>query len=253
MFNIIDSTSDVEYNKKSMIRKEKFITGEHYHIYSRTILNVPEFKNNSNAKKLHQAFLLGNSTNSGQAFGYLRDNKDNPKALEKAIEISQKGKKLVDILCYSIMPDHYHLLLKELKNNGVTDFVRRCNTSIAKYINVKNNRLGSLFESNFKAKHIDTNEYLLHLSVYINLNPLDFISGKEWRFNKLKKWALIKQKLINYPWSSAKFFLNEHQHDLILSGTEIILSQFKNTNDYERFVREWSESEVASTSDVEYE
>lgn len=221
------------------MRNTKFVPGEYYHIYSRTILNVPEFKNYQNADKLFKTFLLANSTNSGRAFDYLRNDRS-PK-LEKAIEIAKDGKRLVDILCYVIMPDHYHLLIKELKNSGITNFIRKCNISIAKYINIKNNRRGTLFESRFQSKHIDSNEYLLHLSVYIHLNPLDFISGRDWRENKLKDWPSIKNKLIQYPWSSLRSFLNEDDKNPIISGEEIILSQFNSRNEYESFLREWAE------------
>lgn len=221
---------------------------EYYHIYSRTILNTPEFKNNKNAERLTQAFLLANSTNSSAAFHYLR-NTENAK-LEKALEIAMLGEKLVDILCYCIMPDHYHLLLKESKDNGVTNFVRKCNTSIAKYVNIKTDRLGPLFESRFKAKHINTNEYLLHLSLYIHLNPLDIISGKEWREHKLENWNAKNKNLLSYPWSSLRFFLNEEYKDPILSGTEIILEQFNNRKEYESFLREWSENVLNEINDI---
>lgn len=219
------------------VRKDIFCPGEYYHIYSRTVLKVAEFENNKNAKKLAQTFLVANSTNSTRAFDYIRKN-INP-SLEKVMEIVKQGEKLVNILCYSIMPNHYHLLLEELKEGGITNFIRKCNTSIAKYINISSDRSGALFESKFKSKHIDSNEYLLHLSLYIHLNPLDFLSGKEWRLNKLNDWEAEKDRLIKYPWSSIKFFLNGDDNN-ILSGTEIITEQFNNRKEYERFLKNWS-------------
>lgn len=229
-----------------MYRKEKLTTGEYYHVYNRTILNVPEFNIRDNSLKLTQTFLLANSTNSTQAFDYLRNNRHT--SIKRALEISKQGEKLTEILCYSIMPNHYHLLIKEIKENGTTDFIRRCNTSIAKYINTKTGRRGPLFESRFKSKHVDSNEYLLHLSAYIHLNPLDFLSSKEWRENKLKSWDDNKEKLLNYPWSSVKYFIssktdfdeNRDVYSNIISGIDIILDQFNNKNDYERFLKEWS-------------
>lgn len=220
-----------------MDRKEKFLPGEYYHIYCRTILNIPEFKDFKNAERLSQAFLLANSTNSSHAFSYLRKSKS--ATMKNAVEIAQGGEKIVDVVCYSIMPNHYHLLLKEVKDGGITEFIRKCNTSIAKYINIKNERKGSLFESKFKSRHVNSNEYLTHLSVYINLNPLDFISGKEWRTGKLKDWEKNKKELLNYDWSSAKYFLTNID-DKIISGAEIILEQFKNKGDYEKFLQNWS-------------
>lgn len=221
------------------MRKVQFVPGQYYHIYSRTILNSPEFKDSRQAERLAQSFLISNSTKSTQAFQFLRNNKDAP--IEETLKIVKEGEKLVDVLCYSIMPDHYHLLIRELKENGISNFIRKCNISIAKYVNIKNDRRGTLFESRFNAKHINTNEYLIHLSLYIHLNPLDILSGRDWRTHKLKDWPTEKEKLLNYPWSSLKAFLDKNHNDLIISGTDIILSQFDNNKDYELFLQEWSE------------
>jgi len=222
-----------------MLRKEKFVPGEYYHIYSRTLLNIPEFKNYKNAKRLEWAFLISNSTNSSEAFQFIRN--DASAKTEDILKILKNGEKLIDILSYVIMPDHYHLLVREIKNNGIKNFVHKANTSIAKYINIKNERRGPLFESRFKSKHINTNEYLLHLSLYIHLNPLDFLIGKGWREHSLKNWSSIKSKLLDYQWSSLKHFLIAGQKNPIISGTEIIKEQFDNEKDYENFLRNWSE------------
>jgi putative transposase len=230
------------------MRKTVFVPGEYYHIYSRVLFNAPEFRNDQNAKRLLQAFTLANSTRSSEAFQYLKDNKD--AVLEKAVEIAKRGEKLVDILCYVIMPDHYHLLLRERSKKGISNFIHKCNISIAKYINIKNKRRGPLFESRFNAKHINTNEYLLHLSLYIHLNPLDFLIGREWRANKLKNWSLAKKKLINYPWSSIKTFLNDNCKNQVLSNTEILTQQFNAKKDYEIFLQEWSEESSAKIADI---
>lgn len=229
-----------------MFRKEKFIPEEYYHIYNRTLLNRPEFTDYKNSKRLKQAFLLANSTYSSRAFQFLRDNKN--ATIKDAIELAARGEKLVDVLCYTIMPDHYHLLLKERREKGISSFIHKCNISVAKYINIKNNRSGPLFESLFKSKHITTNDYLLHLSLYIHLNPLDFLIGRQWRKHRMRNWGQIKNKLINYPYSSLKNFLDVNHEDKIISGKEIITDQFKNTNEYELFLRDWSEESIDSVS-----
>lgn len=215
-----------------MFRKEKFIPGEYYHIYNSILFNHPKFIDYKNSKRLKQAFLLANSTHSSRAFQFLRDNKN--ASIEDALEIAMCGEKLVDVLCYTIMPDHYHLLLKERQEKGISNFIHKCNISVAKYINIKNNRSGPLFRSLFRSKHVVTNNYLLHLSLYIHLNPLDFIIGKQWRKHRIQNWNQIKNKLINYPYSSLKNFLDVNHEDKIISGKEIIMDQFKNTNEIGR-------------------
>ena len=222
--------------------------GEYYHIFSRTILNIPEFKDYSNAKRLYLAFLISNSTKSSGAFELLRKNKD--VSLNEILKITEDGKKLVDILCYVIMSDHYHLLLREREENGITNFILKCNTSIAKYINIKNERRGPLFESRFKSKHIDSNEYLLHLSLYIHLNPLDFLVGKGWREHSLKNWSSVKSKLLDYQWSSLKHFLDITQKNPVISGIEIIKKQFDNEKDYENFLKDWSIESMDKIGDI---
>lgn len=229
------------YNDR-MLRKEKFAPGEYYHIYNRTLFATPVFKNNRNCNRLMQAFLLANSTQSSRAFQFLRDNKN--AAIEDILKITKNGDKLVDVICYTIMPDHYHMLLREKTEGGITSFIHKCNISIAKYINIKSERRGPLFESLFKSKHIATNNYLLHLSRYIHLNPLDFLGAKQWREHKVKNWNQIKNHLFNYPYSSLKKFLDTNYKDKILSGTEIITRQFKNMKEYEEFLRDWSEETI---------
>ncbi|MBU1159697.1 transposase [Patescibacteria group bacterium] len=231
-----------------MLRKEKFVPNEYYHIYNRTIFNISQFKDTKSAERLAQAFLIANSTESTRAFQFLRNHQD--ATIEDALRIAKEGEKLVDILCYVIMPDHYHLLLKEIKENGISNFIHKCNISVAKYINIKNDRSGPLFESLFKSKHIATNEYLLHLSLYIHLNPLDFLVGKYWREHKIKNWNLSQKKLLNYPWSSLKAFLYKNYEDRIVSGTEIILNQFKDRKEYESFLQEWSEESISKINDI---
>ncbi len=228
--------------------REKFVPGEYYHVYSRTILNTPEFKDNTNAKKLVSNFLIANSPNSSEIFQYLRNNKTAPQ--NQILEMIQYKERLVDILCYCIMPDHYHLLLRERKENGIYNFIHKCNTAIAKYINVKKDRLGPLFESRFKTKHIDSNTYLIHLSIYIHLNPLDILSGKAWRNHSLQNWHLQKKKLLEYPWSSLKSFLLDNYNDPILSGIQVIANQFSHKNDYENFMREWSEESFSEIKNL---
>ncbi len=230
------------------MRKEAFIPGEYYHVYGRVLFNAPEFQDGKNAQRLIQALILANSTKSGEAFQCLRNNDD--VSLKQPVEIAKSGEKITDILCYAVMPDHYHLLLHERVENGISRFIHKCNVSVAKYINIKNNRRGPLFENRFNAKRVSTNDYLLHLSLYIHLNPLDFLIGREWRENKLKNWPLAKKKLLSYPWSSLKAFLQDDYSDPVISKTEIIRQQFDNHLDYENFLKEWSKNSSEKLTEI---
>ena len=109
-------------------------------------MNVPVFKDGQNAKRIKQSMLFANSTISSKIFQFLRDNeKQSEIKFIEAINMLTKGEKLVDILCYAIMPDHYHMLIKERVDGGIINFVRKCDISITKYINMRKKRRGPIF------------------------------------------------------------------------------------------------------------
>lgn len=82
-----------------------------------------------------------------------------------------------DLLCYALMPNHFHLLVKQYTNSGITKLMRRLTTSYVMYFNRKYKRVGGLFQNSFKAAFIDKDEYLLQCSRYIHLNPTKITSN----------------------------------------------------------------------------
>lgn len=132
-------------------------------------------------------------------------------------------KPLVDIVCFCLMPTHIHLLLKERRDGNITKYLHRILVSHSKYINIKYERRGHLFESKFNSKHIDTNDYLLILSSYIHKNPKD-----------ISNW---KNKEYTYPWSSYQDFIGTNRWNHLLSKN-IIIEQFENKKEYKKFVEE---------------
>ncbi|MBI4097067.1 MAG: transposase, partial [Candidatus Levybacteria bacterium] len=77
----------------------------------------------------------------------------------------------LDLLTFVLMPNHVHLLIKQYKVNSITKLMHRLSTSYTMYFNKKYKRVGSLFQGVYKACLVETDEYLLHLSRYIHLNP----------------------------------------------------------------------------------
>lgn len=126
---------------------------------------------------------------------------------------------LVEFICYSLVPNHYHFILRQLVNQGISKFIHKLEMGYAKYFNRKYSRLGALFQGKFQAVHIKTNEYVLYLSGYANGNV------EIHKIAKAKEWK----------WSSYKDYLG------LRSGTlcnkKIILDQFKNVEDYGKYVK----------------
>jgi putative transposase len=79
--------------------------------------------------------------------------------------------KEIRLLCYCLMPNHFHLMLKQLTKKGVVDFMKRVSNAYTEYFNKKYKRTGSLFQGRYKAVLVDSEHYLLHLSRYIHANP----------------------------------------------------------------------------------
>lgn len=127
--------------------------------------------------------------------------------------------KIIEIICYCLMPNHFHFMLRQVKKGGITEFVSKLSNSYTKYINIKNNRIGPLLQGNFKAVHVETNEQLLHLSRYIHLNPLV---------------SYLVKDLESYKWSSYPEYVS--LIDNAICDKKIILDQFESSEEYKRFV-----------------
>lgn len=129
------------------------------------------------------------------------------------------NKKIISMICYCLMPNHFHFLLRQTRNGGITECISKLSNSYTKYINIKNNRVGPLLQGDFKAVHIATNEQLIHVSRYIHLNPLV---------------GYVTKDLDTYPWSSYGEYVNDTNNEIC--DKKIILDQFQSKEDYRTFV-----------------
>lgn len=194
-------------------------TGEYYHIFNRGIARQPVFF----GKRDYQRFLL--------TLSYYR-HANPPVKLSRYLQLSisqrdqfllQMEKNpdlLVDIICIALMPNHFHLLLKQVSEKGISAFMSKTVNSYTRYVNTVQERAGDLFQGVFKAVHVETNEQLLHLSRYIHLNPV--VSHR-----------VKKNELLSYPWTSLPLYAGKAPQFV---SPEIILSQFNTKAAYTQFV-----------------
>lgn len=122
------------------------------------------------------------------------------------------------------MPNHFHLLIKQTKDNNILTSLSSFSNSYSKYFNLKHKQEGPVFQNRFQAVRIITNEQFLHVNRYIHLNP--YTSSI---INSIKD-------LKNYPYSSLKEYLYPHQSNLCETNT--ILNQFKSTIEYQNFIQD---------------
>lgn len=132
----------------------------------------------------------------------------------------------VSIHSFCLMPNHFHLLLRQNSSNGMTEFIRSVCTAYSMYFNKKYERVGSLFQGIYKAVNVLEDEYIIHLSRYIHRNPLK-LTG----FNPVN--------LEEYPYSSMSTYLNQAQRPWI--STKTLLDYFENSKNpilsYKEFVQ----------------
>lgn len=134
------------------------------------------------------------------------------------LKAKRKAKRLVNIVAYCLNPNHYHFILEQVAENGISQFMKRLGGGYSWYFNNRYHRSGALFQGAFKAKHINSNEYLLYLSVYINLN------------NKVHKLGDLVAKLVKSSWEE---YTTKQQ--VQFCKKDIILGQVKSLNEYKAF------------------
>lgn len=116
------------------------------------------------------------------------------------------------------MKNHYHLLLSERAENGISAFIRKLNIGYAKYFNKRYNRSGYLFQGRTKKIRINSDAYFLHILNYIHLNPLDYLPGSQgWRSRELEHPQHAHQYLLKYRWSSYPDYCGLRNFPLMLT------------------------------------
>ncbi len=140
----------------------------------------------------------------------------------------------VSLLSYCLMTNHFHLLLHQVIQTGVTEFVRALCTSYSMYFNKKYHRVGHLFQGVFKAACVDTDAYLLHLTRYIHRNPvrmtgLNPVTAREYPYSSYPYYLRLKQAAWLHPEHILDYFRSAQSKD------------YRDFLSYESFVEDYGE------------
>jgi len=194
------------------LRKTNFVEGEYYHIYNRGVDKRNIFSDKSDLNRFLQSMEEFNTKNP---IGSLYEN-----SFIKKKELGGKASKLVEFVAYCLNPNHYHFILTPLVEKGMEKFMQRLGTGYTMYFNEKHKRSGSLFQGKFKSKHLNSNEYLLQASSYVNLNNYD-------------KNGIIRKSLNASSWIEYT-----QQTNINFCEKSIVLGQFESKKEYEKFALE---------------
>lgn len=202
-------------------REVPLVTNQFYHVLNRGVGSQPIFLGKKDYLRMREAaFYYQNQKPALSYSHFLRlPTKERAEFFKK---LQTQSKFLVEIIALCLLPNHFHLLLKQANDNGISLFMANLTNSYTRYFNTKNERTGHLFQGKFKAVMIETDEQLLHVSRYIHLNPYSSYLVKN--FNQLNI----------YPYSSLPEYLGLSSTNFFQK--EIILDQFKSISAYKKFV-----------------
>lgn len=189
------------------------VNGEYYHIYNRGSDKRNIFLKSRDYSKFRETFhyyqFIGPKPKLSQ---FAKANLYQFKPVQE--------NKLVEIISYCLMPNHFHFLLRQLKEDGISIFMSQLCNSYTKYFNIKSNRIGPLLQGRFKSVLIENDEQLLHASRYIHLNPIV---------------SKIVNNLDHYPWSSYFEYISNTKR---LCSVEQILAFFPSKEKYKEFLED---------------
>lgn len=204
------------------MRKIKFAEGEFYHIYNRGVDKRKVFLDERDYLRFLKCMREFNCIDPIGSL-YEKAHKDKvvlpafSPASNSQLGIGSRKKPLAEFICYCLNPNHFHFILRQLTEWGISKFMQKIGMGYTNYFNLKNNRSGALFQGKFKAVKIDSEEHLLWLSAYVNGNAQ--IHG-------------LIPDASQYQWCSYPEYLG--LSDLAICDKNIILKQFKNLSDYQK-------------------
>lgn len=202
-------------------RKTPLITDLVYHVINRGIWSLPIFNNRRDYLRIINAMFYYQNVDVPLSYSKFLSLSLNDRLLR--LKLLKKNERfLVEIIAYCLMPNHFHLLLKQVEENGISSFVGKLINSYTRYFNTKNEKVGPILQGRFKAVRVESDEQLLHLSRYIHLNP--------YSSHILNKPA----DLLGYSFSSFPEYLGKVEPTLC--SKELVLNNFKDREEYEKFV-----------------
>ena len=184
--------------------------GEYFHVFNRGVEKRDIFLDRQDLDRFLASMIAFNTL---EPVGSLFELNFQPRQ-----KIMQSSKPLVDIVCYCLNPNHFHILACAKTENGISKFIQRLSAGYTRYFNIRYRRNGVLFQGKYKSVPVTSNEQLLRLSAYINLN------------NRVHRLGTRSTK------SSWDEYVNEKLRPNHASN--IILDQFKNREEYKKFAEE---------------
>ncbi len=182
-----------------------------YHIYNRGTNKMRIFEDSHDYERFCKLLYICNQAKSVR----LAELSKSEKKMREVFSLP-RGDRLVTVLAYSIMPNHFHMLVRQEVDEGIARYMQKVGTAYSMYFNMRHKRTGTLFQGKFKSKCVDTSWYLRHVFSYILINPIE-IKFPKWKSNKKYDNKSLFEYLDSYPYSSyVDFFRKERIQSTII-------------------------------------
>jgi putative transposase len=217
--------------------RETPVSNEIYHIYNRGVDKRNVFLDDSDRFRfVRDLFDFNDSAYSPKFYAEVE--------LPHKIFEAQNRDPLVELMAFCLMDNHFHLLMRQKQEGGITDFMRKLGTGYTNYFNGRYERSGSLFEGRYKLVRIVDSAHFIHLPYYIHLNPLD-VKFPRWRERSVKNYKEFNEIisfLEKYRWSSFLDYIGIRNFPFV-TQRDFILSFFDgNPVSYREETMKWLES-----------
>jgi len=231
------------------IKRPSIVTGEIYHIVIRAIEELKLFRDQRDYfRMIHDLFEFNDEKSTSS---YYRQEQN----LTRIVLRHKNRECLVEVLAFCLMPNHVHLLVKQLRDGGISKFMRKIGAGYGGYYNKKYHRSGHLFQGKYRIVHIKSDKQLITVFVYIHTNPVAILVPN-WKEKGIKGRELQKiiEFLENYQWSSYLDYLGNRNFPS-LTVREFLLQIVGGAREGQRFVNDWLQfkKELADFPEVAFE
>lgn len=214
------------------IKRPPLVTNEVYHVIVRGIEGRRIFDDDTDRYRAVKGLYYFNDDNPVDwSFRKISEKRSRKKENKE----KDKRRKLVKILAFCLMPNHIHLLLRQVKDGGISKFMRKFGAGYGGYFNRRHGRQGYLFQGRFRAVHIASDEQLKIVFAYIHTNPAALFNAS-WKKGEIKNPAAVIKRIERYKWSSYRDYLGYHNFPKVTERE--FLNQIMTAKEWRSFVNE---------------
>lgn len=211
-----------------MQRNLEFAENEYYHLYNRGVEKRKIFLSKDDYRRFVRLLYVANGKRN---FVY-RDIE------QKRFADIDRGTPLVAIGAWVLMPNHFHVLVKEITGGGISLFMQKLLTGYSSYFNKRHKRVGGLFQGVFQAQHADSDEYLKYLFAYLHLNPIKMLEP-EWKEKGIHNLKAAKKFLLEYKYSSQLDYVGPEREEGLILTKSAFPEYFSNPKSIQVFLDDW--------------